>query len=68
MRDRIFCRRALLGRIGARQVLDVISRVVVANVLQRCGDGFDQVFLLYDSHGVLAVDKKGKTLMLFAVC
>jgi hypothetical protein len=28
--------------------------VVVADVLERGGNGFDQVFLLYDGHGVLA--------------
>lgn len=36
---------------GARQVGDVVGRVVVADVLQRGGDGFDQVVLLDGAHG-----------------
>jgi hypothetical protein len=43
LRDRVLGGRALLGLVGARQVLDVVGRVVVADVLQRGGDGFDQV-------------------------
>jgi hypothetical protein len=33
----------LLALVGARQVRDVVGWVVVADVLQRGGDGFDQV-------------------------
>ena len=46
LRDRVLGRRALLALVGARQVGDVVGRVVVADVLQRGGDGFDQVGLL----------------------
>ena len=52
LRDRILRRRALLALIGARQMLQVIERMVVADELQRGGDGFDQVFLLDDGHDV----------------
>jgi hypothetical protein len=32
-------------------MLDVIGRMVVADVLQRGGDGFDEIVLLDDGHG-----------------
>ena len=38
LRDRVLGRRALLALVGARQVGDVVGRVVVADVLQRGGD------------------------------
>jgi hypothetical protein len=50
LRDRILGRRALLGRVGARQVFDVVGGVVVADVLQGSGYRFDQVFLFDDAH------------------
>src|SRR5690606_8715678 len=43
--DRILGRGALLALIGAGQVGDVVGGVVVADVLERGGDGFDQVGL-----------------------
>jgi hypothetical protein len=46
LRDRVLGRRALLALVGAGQVGDVVGGVVVADVLQRGGDGFDQVGLL----------------------
>ena len=45
LRDRVLGRRALLALVGARQVGDVVGRVVVADVLQGGGDGFNQVGL-----------------------
>ena len=58
----------LIGRVvdgtvsnnGARQVFDVIRRVVVADVLQRCGDGFNQVVLADRGHGGLFVSGLGQ--------
>ena len=35
----------LLALVGGGEVLDVVDRVVVRDVLQRVGDGLDQVFL-----------------------
>jgi hypothetical protein len=50
LRNRVFGRRALLALVGAGQMRDEISRVVVADVLQRGGNGFDQV-VLFDQCG-----------------
>src|SRR5690606_19109632 len=53
LRDRVPGGRALLALVGAREVGDVVGRVVVADVLQRGGDGFDQVVLADGrGHGV----------------
>jgi hypothetical protein len=38
LRDRVLRRRPLLELVGAREVRDVVGRVVVADVLQRGGD------------------------------
>jgi hypothetical protein len=46
LRDGVLGRRRLLALVGGGEVLDVIDRVVVADVLQGIGDGLDQVFLL----------------------
>ena len=51
LRDRVLGRRALLAGVGAGEVGDVVGRVVVADVLQRGGDGFDEVFLADGGHG-----------------
>ena len=48
LRDRVLGRRAGFAFVGARQVRDVVGRVVVADVLQRGGDAFDQVGLADD--------------------
>jgi hypothetical protein len=49
----VFSGWALLALVGAGEVGDVICGVVVADVLQGCSDGFDQVGLLdvCSSHG-----------------
>ena len=41
--DRVLRRRALLELVGARQVGDVVGRVVEADVLQRRGDAVDEI-------------------------
>ena len=46
LRNRVFGGRALFAFVGAGQMGDVVSRVVVADVLQCGGDGFDEVGLL----------------------
>jgi hypothetical protein len=51
LRDGVLGRRALLALVGARQVGDVVGRVVVADVLQRGGDALDQVFGVEGGHG-----------------
>jgi hypothetical protein len=51
LRDRVLGGRALLELVGAAERLDVVERVVVADVLQRIRDALDQVFLLDDGHG-----------------
>ena len=43
--NRVFGGWAFLGLIGARQVGDVVCGVVVADVLQGTGNGFDEVGL-----------------------
>ena len=50
--NRVFGRRALLAGIGTGQMRDVVGWVVVADVLQGSGDGFDQVVLADGGHGV----------------
>ena len=45
LRDRILGRSTLLALVSARQMGNVVGRMVVADVLQRSGDGFDQVGL-----------------------
>ena len=49
--DGILRRRRLLALVGGGEVLDVVHRVVVADVLQGIGDGLDEVFLLDRGHG-----------------
>ena len=52
LRNRVFGGGALLARIGTRQMRDVVRGVVVADVLQRGGNGLDQVGLAYGgAHG-----------------
>jgi hypothetical protein len=48
-----------LALIGFAQRLDVIERVVVADVLEGIGDGLDQVFLLDGGHAQLRVSVVG---------
>ena len=43
--------------VGLRQARDVVDRVVVADVLQRVGDGLDEVFLLDRGHGEIGLGK-----------
>ena len=43
--------RAGLPFVGASQVRDVVGRVVATDVLQRAGDGVDQVLLADAGHG-----------------
>jgi len=43
--------RALFQLVRAAEGLDVVERVVVADVLQRIRDALDQVFLFDDGHG-----------------
>jgi len=50
LRDCVLRRRRLLALVGAREVLDVIARMVSADVLQRVGDALDQVFLCDGGH------------------
>jgi hypothetical protein len=42
--DGVLGRRALFGLVGFAQRADVVHRVEVADVLQRVGDAFDQIF------------------------
>ena len=55
LRNRVFGCRALLAGIGACQMRDVVAGVVVADVLQRSGNRFDQVFLGNGGHGGVAL-------------
>jgi hypothetical protein len=50
LRDRVLRRGALFEFIGAAERLDVVERMVVADVLQRVGNALDQVFLFDDGH------------------
>ena len=50
LRDRVLRRRPLLELVGAREVRDVVGRVVVADVLQRGGDRIDEVGVADDGH------------------
>ena len=45
LRNRVFGGRAFFGLIRARQVGDVVRGVVIADVLQRASNGFDEVGL-----------------------
>ena len=49
--DRVLGRWALFALVGAGQVGNVVGGVVVADVLQRTSDGFDQVFLANGCRG-----------------
>src|SRR5690606_30068474 len=51
LRDGIARGGALFRLVGARQVLDVVGRVVVADELQAGGHRFDEVVGLDDGHG-----------------
>jgi len=51
LRDRVLRGRALFQLVRAAEGLDVVERVVVADVLQRIRDALDQVFLFDDGHG-----------------
>src|SRR5699024_6352516 len=53
LRHRVLRRRRLLALVRGGEVPDVIHRVVIADVLQRVGDGLDEV-LLPDHGGGLA--------------
>jgi len=44
LRDRIFCRRAFLAGVCFAERLDVVERVVVADVLEGIRDRLDEVF------------------------
>ena len=50
--NRVFGRGALLAGIGTGQMRDVVGWVVVADVLQGSGDGFNQIVLADSGHGV----------------
>ena len=64
LRDRVLGGRALLALVGARQVGDVVGRVVVADVLQGGGDGFDEVGLFdaWSWLGAVGCGQAGATL------
>jgi hypothetical protein len=51
LRDGVLRGRTLLEFIGAAKRLDIVERMVIADVLQRVGDALDQVFLLDDGLG-----------------
>jgi hypothetical protein len=64
LRNRILGGGALLALIGSGQMRDVVGRVVVADVLQRSGNGFDKVGLADGSgHG-----NRGNEEAEFSVC
>ena len=48
--DRVLGSRRLFALVGFTQSLDVIQRVIVADVLESIGDGLDQVFLFDGGH------------------
>jgi hypothetical protein len=50
LRDGVLRRGALFELIGAAERLDVVERMVVADVLQRIRNALDQVFLFDDGH------------------
>src|SRR6266704_834682 len=45
LRDRVLRRGRALALVGAREVPDVVARMVVADVLERVGDALNEVFL-----------------------
>ena len=45
LRDRVLRRWALFAFVRTREMTDVIRRMVIADVLQRAGDAFDEVGL-----------------------
>jgi hypothetical protein len=51
LRNRILRGGALFELVGAAEGLDVIERVVVADVLKRISNALDQIFLFDDGHG-----------------
>ena len=51
LRHGVFGGCALFALISAGQVSDVVSRVVIADVLQGSGNGLDQVALGDGGHG-----------------
>jgi hypothetical protein len=48
--DGVFGGRALLALVGSAERLDVVQRVIVADVLEGVGDALDEVFLLDGCH------------------
>ena len=56
LRDRVLRGRALFEFVCAAERLDVVERVVVADVLQRIRNALDQVFLFDDGHGLALGD------------
>ncbi len=52
LRDGVFRSRALFEFVRAAECLDVVERMVKADVLQRIRNALNQVFLLDDSHGL----------------
>ena len=53
LRDGVFGRRRLLALVGARQVLEIVRRVVIGNELQRIGDALHEIGFTDDGHGGL---------------
>ena len=47
----LVCGRTLFEFVRAAECLDVVERMVIADVLQRIRNALDQVFLLDDGHG-----------------
>ena len=43
LRDRVLGRRSLLRLIGDAERADIVHRMIVADILERVGDAFDQV-------------------------
>ncbi len=57
LRDRVLGGRGFLALVGFAQGLDVVQRVVVADVLEGVGDGLDQVFLFDGGHAQISRDQ-----------
>src|SRR6185312_12183602 len=69
LRDRVFGCGALLALIGARQVGDVVAGVVIADVLEGAGNGFNQVVLLdAGNHGACRGENAGVCGVFGQVC
>jgi hypothetical protein len=68
--DGVLGRRALLALVGGAERLDVVERVIVADVLEGVGDALDEVFLLDSGHFRLSlVGGGGPPLrVLFSAC